>query len=899
MDAVRLPATKLQPPRLRSTRIARPALEAALAAALQQRRLVLVAAPAGFGKTAALSGALEHLPAGTAAAWASLDEDDDTPRLFEALAAALEPFDLPWRTAPAALAAQVGDEAEGTRRALAELVNALAGAEAPHGVIVLDDLHRVQVPPLQAFVDALIERLPPRWTLALASRVEPPLALARWRVADELAEFGEAAMRFSPEESAALVAAEQAGALGDGAAGLIARTQGWPAGLRLCLAALRRRPALAATIAEHGRAPLVDRQLFDYLAAEVLDDMPIGLHDFLLRCSVLPALTAARCAQVSGDARAAQWLEAIERRGLFVSTLGDAEHTLVLHDLFRDALDDRLRQRLPGELPLLLQRAAASEPDAVRRIGYLLRAADWPAAEAALAQLAPELILTGNGSELARLAGQFPEAWRATSSRVLRLRALARVQRWDWDGAAADLRAAVRAAQARADADELDLAQAYLANVLPELGRHDEEAALLARLRERPLPTEARLLILLGECSRRFLAGDLAALPGLYAEVVDRLEQVDALQTWWENAPPMSWSTLRGMRPVIERYCAGLLRRVGERELPLRALVHSQLAYVQLWGGHVDAALASVQRAEADARWLAGAADVMANVRVLRLLVEAMQGHAQAVRAGLDALLHGEQGSAERRRVWTFQVAIFGLRLTDLLGPDPDGLRRWTALMAAHAPERPPEGGGSPSLAPARLAAAEGRWDDAAQLFLAALPNAPRLDQMGQAVELHLRCAHALLRCGRRAEAEAALQTALQRMTGEGELGHALMAGPTVLAELAAAGWSGAVSPTGRAALGDAAALMRQLRAPAAEAVAATPETPKAAAAVPTGSDPLSEREREVLERIAAGDSNKLIARSLDISPHTVKRHVANILDKLALASRGQAAAWWRAQASA
>ena len=52
----------------------------------------------------------------------------------------------------------------------------------------------------------------------------------------------------------------------------------------------------------------------------------------------------------------------------------------------------------------------------------------------------------------------------------------------------------------------------------------------------------------------------------------------------------------------------------------------------------------------------------------------------------------------------------------------------------------------------------------------------------------------------------------------------------------------------------------------------------------------------EVLARIAAGDSNKLIARAFDLSPHTVKRHVANILDKLGLASRGQAAAWYQSQ---
>ena len=56
---------------------------------------------------------------------------------------------------------------------------------------------------------------------------------------------------------------------------------------------------------------------------------------------------------------------------------------------------------------------------------------------------------------------------------------------------------------------------------------------------------------------------------------------------------------------------------------------------------------------------------------------------------------------------------------------------------------------------------------------------------------------------------------------------------------------------------------------------------------------PLSERECDVLRLIAAGHSNKMIARALGVSPHTVKRHVANILDKLDLRSRGQAAAWY------
>jgi LuxR family maltose regulon positive regulatory protein len=108
-----------------------------------------------------------------------------------------------------------------------------------------------------------------------------------------------------------------------------------------------------------------------------------------------------------------------------------------------------------------------------------------------------------------------------------------------------------------------------------------------------------------------------------------------------------------------------------------------------------------------------------------------------------------------------------------------------------------------------------------------------------------------------------------------------LMAGPAVLGRLAACDWQSALAP------GELAILAR-----AADRLAVPPLDSGAATPPPTTL--LSARERDVLERIAAGDSNKLIARAFDLSPHTVKRHVANILDKLGLTSRGQAAAWYR-----
>jgi two-component system, NarL family, nitrate/nitrite response regulator NarL len=54
----------------------------------------------------------------------------------------------------------------------------------------------------------------------------------------------------------------------------------------------------------------------------------------------------------------------------------------------------------------------------------------------------------------------------------------------------------------------------------------------------------------------------------------------------------------------------------------------------------------------------------------------------------------------------------------------------------------------------------------------------------------------------------------------------------------------------------------------------------------------LTPRERKVVSLIGDGLSNKAIARHLDISPHTVKSHVRNVMDKLALHSRLQIASY-------
>ncbi len=890
MDTLRFPAAKIQPPRPRLSRLPRTRLDGAIAQALATHRVVLLQAPAGFGKTTALGAQIMRLDADTASAWVSLDDDDDAERLFACLVAALEPHDLPWRTAPEALVALAGSgDANGLKRAMAELLNALDDSGVARGVIVLDDLHRIGSLSTFALLDTMIERLPLRWTLLLASRTQPPLALARLRASGELAEFNQDDLRFSRSEAEALftlqaapnpdAAASAAGTEPAHAhvADYFDRTAGWPAGLGLALVALRGRRNGAAGSA--GSTRLIDRHLFDYLAAEVLDELPAPLHDFLLRVAVLRELTAGRAAAVSGDGRAAAWLDEIERRGLFATALNAQERTLVLHDLFRDALLARQAQRLPGEAPELLRRAAAGESDVLRRIGYLLRAGDWALAEHALVTAAPELLLHGGGGEVLRLVEQFPAAQR--SARLCRQAATACGLRWQWIEMARWAEQGVQLARAAGDTQELQCTQAVLCHALYPLDRNTEVEVLVDALHGADIAHEARLLALMADCCQRYRRGEHTVLTMRYAELLGLLERSDALLLWWQCVPVTNWTTIAGMSALIDRYLVGVLPRIGERPLPMRGETRILRAFQSLWAGRITAAQADLREAEEDMKWLAVSGELAWSVNMFHMFLDAMSGRAGLVQARLEARIASyDEAPEEQRRFWRHQTAIYAVRLNGTLGSEPVALRRWAAMIRENPLEDPTPRNPRSVAVRARYAAATGRWEEAAEQFRLLLPKLHEMDVMSQRTDLTLRAGQVLLRLKRLPEAAAVVAPVMDRLLAEGVRGQALMCGPTVLQELAGANWGSLLSPAQCAELQAAAQLSATLHR----------HTPAPAPA--SGDELLSQREQEVLERIAAGDSNKHIARALDISPHTVKRHVANILDKLGLSSRGQAAAW-------
>src|SRR5262249_24422511 len=162
------------------------------------RKLTLISAPAGFGKTTLASA--WAAACGRPAAWLSLDEgDNDATRFLAYLAAALR------TVAPGvekglsrALQAPQPPPAESILTSLLNEVNARRDCFA----LVLDDYHIIDSKPVDHALAFLIEHLPQRMHLVITTRVDPQLPLARLRASGQLTELRITDLRFTASEAA-------------------------------------------------------------------------------------------------------------------------------------------------------------------------------------------------------------------------------------------------------------------------------------------------------------------------------------------------------------------------------------------------------------------------------------------------------------------------------------------------------------------------------------------------------------------------------------------------------------------------------------------------------------------------------------------------------------------------
>jgi hypothetical protein len=221
----------------------------------------------------------------------------------------------------------------------------------------LDDYHLIEGAPIHHTLGVLLERGPPQLRLVLASRADPPLPLARLRARGQLAELRERDLRFTPQETTALL--EEAMGLDLPAASLAAlaaRTEGWVAGLQLAALSLQGHTDPAGFVASFSGS---HQYVLDYLTEEVLARRSEDLVGFLLETSVLERLSGELCDAVTGRSDSQHVLGQIERANLFLVPLDEVRGWWRYHQLFADLLRARLHQQQPDRVPELHRAAAA------------------------------------------------------------------------------------------------------------------------------------------------------------------------------------------------------------------------------------------------------------------------------------------------------------------------------------------------------------------------------------------------------------------------------------------------------------------------------------------------------------------------------------------------------------
>lgn len=334
-------STKLYIPPPRPNAIPRPRLIGRLNAGLH-RKLTLVSAPAGFGKTTLVSAWIGGC--GRQAAWLSLDDaDNDTMRLLVHVIAALRTIDASIGERVSNMLQSIQPTADST---LTVLINDIAAT--PHKfVLVLDDYHTLNSRSIDAAIAFLIDHMPPIMHLVIATRTDPHLPLARLRARDQLTELRAADLRFNAAESAEFL--QQAAGLqlaAEAVNTLEKRTEGWIAGLQLAALSMQGQPdahRLIDTFA--GDHPFV----LDYLVEEVLQNQPAHVQAFMLRTSILERLCAPLCDALINDPAISgqEALDYLERANLFLIPLDDRREWVRYHHLFAEALQARLLKQQP------------------------------------------------------------------------------------------------------------------------------------------------------------------------------------------------------------------------------------------------------------------------------------------------------------------------------------------------------------------------------------------------------------------------------------------------------------------------------------------------------------------------------------------------------------------------
>ena len=368
------------------------------------RKVTIISAPAGSGKTSLLRAWADYADRAHRIAFVPVRRDQEDAQGFwlALLNAVRHTSSTTSDTEPATAAPDFNFRAVADR-VLSELAD-------PSGriTVVIDDLHELNAPGALGQLTQLLTNLPPHVHAILATRRDLRLRLHRLRLAGELAEIRTADLRFSERETRELLEASGIALSEAGAALLCQRTEGWAAGLRLAAISLAGHPDPERFVTEFSGS---DRTVAEYLLAEVLDRQPNDVQDLLLRTCLLNRVNGELADLLTGRPGSERILLALEDANAFVESLDPERAWFRYHHLFADFLRLELRRTLPAEIPVLHRRAAEwfiRQGQVVNAIRHTQAAGDWPDAARLLADQSFSLTLDGRAQTMQALLQAFP-----------------------------------------------------------------------------------------------------------------------------------------------------------------------------------------------------------------------------------------------------------------------------------------------------------------------------------------------------------------------------------------------------------------------------------------------------------------------------------------------------------
>jgi LuxR family maltose regulon positive regulatory protein len=552
--------------------VARAALFGRLSAGLSGG-VTLVSAPAGSGKTVLLRSWIEAAGLAERTSWVSVERDECDPQHFwlsvvEALRSA------------AGMAGPIEDlgPAPGfDGDVVVERIIAGAGALQEPLLLVIDDLHELVEPRAMAQLELLLTRRPPQLRIILSTRHDPPLGLHRLRLAGELTEVRAADLRFELDEARQLLAAAGIALSDTAVASLLARTEGWVAGLRLAALSLAGRPDPDRFLAEFSGS---ERSVADYLFAEVLQRQPEPVRRLLLRTSILERVNGALADRLLGTTGSERMLLELEDASAFVFSIDAERSWFRYHNLFADLLRLELRRTDPSSVPELHRTAAewyAEHGFPIAAIRHAQAAGDWSFAGNLIGQHGFSIGLDGGFATVRALLEAFPKE-ALTNPELAAFLAYGEVIRPSLDTAASYIAVAQRHASGVPEERRRTFA-AMLATARLTLARWRGDYSMIVR--------EVRPLIELSEAET---VGEIAVGNDLKAVALMSLGIVEL----WAGAGDDAERHLgegaelarRIARPYLEQGClAHLAVAVGRRSLTAgRELATQALEILEKYG---------------------------------------------------------------------------------------------------------------------------------------------------------------------------------------------------------------------------------------------------------------------------------------------------------------------------